>query len=99
MGTTTTGCPRVLIADDDPWTREALTFLLHGEGYETLEAHTGVEALELALLSPEPLVILLDLVMPALTGFEVLARVATDPALAARHRWIVLSARPYNRAL
>src|SRR5262249_57324244 len=84
-----------------PWTREVLAFLKHvaWEGLRDVEGAHGVEVLDLALLSPEPPVILLDLVMPTLTGFEVLARVATHAALAARHRWIVPSARPHNRVL
>jgi len=61
---------RVLIADDESALRKGLVFLLRKEGYEPLEARDGREALDLvfALL---PDLILLDLMMPELSGLEV----------------------------
>lgn len=91
--------PRVLIADDDPWTRESLSFLLRDEGYEVLEAANGVEALDILHLSTDPLLVILDLVMPQLTGFEVLRHIATDATLLTRHRYIVFSAQPFRLAI
>jgi len=84
---------RVLIVDDDPWIRESLTFLLSDAGYETLTASDGVEALDTLLVSQEQLVVVLDLQMPQLTGFEVLTRVASDDHLATQHGYIICSAK------
>jgi CheY-like chemotaxis protein len=50
------------------------------------------------LQSTGPLLVLLDLVMQGMTGFEVLSKVADNDVLATRHRYIVLSARPYSNA-
>ncbi len=54
--------------DDDPWIRESLTFLLTEAGYEPLTASDGVEALDTLLVSDGRLVVLLDLLMPRMTG-------------------------------
>lgn len=90
--------PCILIADDDPFIREALTFLLRSEGYETQETANGVETFDALVLSPVPLLVLLDLVMPRMSGFDVLARIAKEEILAVRHCYIVLSAQPYAHA-
>jgi CheY-like chemotaxis protein len=59
--------PAVLIIDDEPEIRDALTEFLVDEGYEVLEASDGVCALE-ALRRRAPTVILLDLMMPVMDG-------------------------------
>lgn len=62
--------PRVLIVDDEPMARDTLEALLFKEGYELLFAHSGIDALErITMLQPD--VILLDVMMPGMTGFEV----------------------------
>jgi two-component system chemotaxis response regulator CheY len=63
----------VLIVDDHPPTREALSALLDSEGYHVLEAGNGLEALELidAVVEP-PCMIVLDLAMPVMDGREFL---------------------------
>jgi len=96
--TQTPGVPHVLIADDDPWTRESLGLLLRDEGYAVIEAVDGVQTVDLLHLSREPLLVLLDLVLPTMTGVEVLSYVAHDDLLSSRHRYIVLSASPYRYA-
>jgi two-component system response regulator HydG len=60
---------RILVADDDSTSREALCELLAGEGYAPMAAEDGVAALGLLQASPTPLVIA-DLKMPRLTGLE-----------------------------
>ena len=87
------GTVHVLLAEDDPWIRESFGFLLRDDGYDVLEATDGVETLDTLLLSPHPLVVVLDLLMPRLTGFEVLQRVANDEVLRTRHGYIVGSAQ------
>jgi CheY-like chemotaxis protein len=71
--------PRVLIADDNPQNAELLDAHLDGTGYETRIAANGDEALQLAK-TWKPDVILLDIMMPKLSGFEVCKRLRADPA-------------------
>jgi len=70
---------KVLVADDHPNTRAGLVAVLDETGYEVIEARDGREALELAL-HEHPDVILLDVWMPFMDGFEVLQRLRETPA-------------------
>ena len=63
----------ILVVDDDPTTCALTTTLLEREGYRTCYTTTGVEALRLVETQPVALV-LLDVVMPGMDGFEVCAR-------------------------
>src|ERR1041385_9084046 len=64
---------KVLIAEDDEAIRSFLTQGLRGEGYEVATANNGAEALEqCAAFSPD--VVVLDLMMPIVDGFQFLAR-------------------------
>ncbi len=63
---------KVLVADDDRTIRRNLVLLLKSEGYETIEASDGREALA-AIASHAPDAVLLDLKMPGRDGMEVLA--------------------------
>ena len=65
---------RILVADDDEKNRRLFRSILEAEGHCVLEAADGVEALEKAL-TENPDVILLDVQMPKLDGFEVCRRV------------------------
>ena len=60
----------VLVADDDTATRNLLSGLLRAQGYRVFGAQDGQEALDF-LLTHDPAVALLDVMMPKLTGFEV----------------------------
>jgi signal transduction histidine kinase/CheY-like chemotaxis protein len=71
------GQPRVLIVDDDRASRYVLKRWLDGR-YRVDEANTGHDGLRLAATRPDA--IFLDIVMPDLTGFEVLERLKADPA-------------------
>jgi signal transduction histidine kinase len=71
----------VLIVDDDPTARETLLAILEGEGYELQQAKDGVQALQM-LKQIQPDLILLDVMMPALDGFEVCRRIRATPASA-----------------
>jgi PAS domain S-box-containing protein len=72
---------RVLIVDDDDDTREVLRMLLHRLGVETTEAVDGAEALR-SLRHFGADLILLDICMPNMSGFEFLAQLRTEPKLA-----------------
>lgn len=60
----------ILIADDEPDILEIVSFNLQAEGYEVITAKNGHEAIELAKLY-NPDLIILDVMMPGKTGFEV----------------------------
>lgn len=64
---------RVLVVDDDPPSVKMISFLLREEGYDVVSADNGVTALELIDREPPDLVIL-DVMMPHLDGFEVCRR-------------------------
>jgi PAS domain S-box-containing protein len=71
----------ILIVDDDSFGRKTLETLLNFPTYTLFFAHNGTEALECAAtLLPD--LILLDVMMPEIDGFEVCRRLRTDPHLA-----------------
>lgn len=72
---------RVLIADDDQVTCDLLSFKLTRAGYSVLTAGDGAAALAQILEDPPDLAIL-DVMMPGLSGFDVLRKVRQNPATA-----------------
>jgi DNA-binding response OmpR family regulator len=72
---------KVLIADDEPNILISLEFLMKREGYEVLVARDGPEALA-AIQRERPALVLLDVMMPGKSGFEVCAAVRADETLA-----------------
>jgi class 3 adenylate cyclase len=72
--------PRILIVDDNETNRDILATRLNGHGYELLQAADGEEALASARATL-PDLILLDVMMPKIDGFEVCRRLKADPAL------------------
>ena len=84
--------PRVLIADDDPSIRRVLAASLQKEGYQTVDACDGAEALT-AMRTGQTDLVLLDLMMPKVTGWEVLTECAADPELR-KIPVIVITAEP-----
>jgi CheY-like chemotaxis protein len=74
----------LLVVDDDPGIRESLADLLQEEGYTVMTAINGRDALErLRASGATPCVILLDLMMPVMSGPEFYDELRNDPALAA----------------
>ncbi len=71
--------PRIFIVDDDEALLEALGSLLDSEGYEVETARNGKEALEKLATTPPPGLILLDLKMPVMDGWQFLAARPADP--------------------
>ncbi|KGF73483.1 metal-dependent phosphohydrolase [Neosynechococcus sphagnicola sy1] len=69
--------PRILVVDDHPSSRLTAVALLSVEGYNVLEAESGVAALS-AVLEINPDLILLDVMMPGMDGFEVCRRLKQD---------------------
>ena len=82
---------RVLIADDEPNIVTSLEFLMEEAGLEVQIARNGQEALDMAV-SFAPDLVLLDVMMPLLNGYEVCQRLKSDPKT--RHvRVLMLSAK------
>lgn len=76
-GADTTNTARILIVDDQPLTREVMTLVVQAQGYRTLVATNGPEALAIAAKRALDLVIL-DVVMPGMDGYEVLRRLRAE---------------------
>ncbi len=74
--------PCVLIVEDDDGAREALSDCLEMEGFSVVSARNGKEALDYLHSSPRPKVILLDLYMPVMTGWEFRKAQKQDVAIA-----------------
>jgi DNA-binding response OmpR family regulator len=72
----------VLIADDEPNILISLEFLMKREGHHVLLARDGDEALAL-IRAERPALVLLDVMMPGKSGFEVCQAVRAEPAIAA----------------
>jgi DNA-binding response OmpR family regulator len=71
---------KILVADDEPNIVISLEYLLKREGYTVLVAHDGQEALE-AIATQRPDLVLLDVMMPVKTGFEVCQEVRASDTL------------------
>ena len=68
----------VLVVDDDPDAREILKLVMRNIRLAVKEAQNGIEALEL-IRAERPSLILLDLMMPVMDGFQVLTHLRSDP--------------------
>ena len=71
----------ILIIEDDKFLRELIARKLTKEGFKIEEAVDGEDGLEKAQKT-KPDLILLDLILPEMNGFEVLSKIKTDPKLA-----------------
>jgi DNA-binding response OmpR family regulator len=71
---------KILIVDDEPNIVLSLEYLMKREGYEVLVAHDGEQALEV-LRRERPHLVLLDVMMPRKSGFEVCQELRADESL------------------
>lgn len=72
---------KILVAEDDPVSRELIREILEAHGYQVVEARDGRETLQ-KIEQAEPDLILLDIQMPVLDGFAVLRQLRQDPRFA-----------------
>jgi len=82
---------RVLVVDDDPLVRNLLSAVLHDASFDLDEAVDGNEALAIAAVRP-PDVVVLDVMMPGIDGFDVCRSLRADPAFS-KTRIIMLTAK------
>jgi len=71
---------KILIADDNENIREALSYLLEDEGYKLWLAKDGADALK-KVREVRPDVLLLDIMMPEINGYDVCRTIKNDPDL------------------
>jgi DNA-binding response OmpR family regulator len=82
---------KILIADDEPNIVASLEFLMRQKGYDVRTAANGVEALA-AVAEFRPDLMLLDVMMPQMSGYDVCQKVRADPD-GQRIRIVMLSAK------
>jgi two-component system, OmpR family, alkaline phosphatase synthesis response regulator PhoP len=78
MGNLITKTKKILITEDDPSFLRFMSYLLGKEGYEVLTASNGVEGLFKAQ-EEKPDLLILDIMLPGLDGFEVCNQLRTNP--------------------
>ena len=71
---------KILLIEDDKFLRELIIQKLGKEGYEVVEAAEGETGLA-KMKEEKPNLVLLDLILPGIDGFEVLSRIKKDPSL------------------
>ena len=69
---------RILVVDDDPNALRLISYALHREGFEVVAAQSGQEALRLVVEQPVDLIVL-DIMMPQMDGYEVCQRLRENP--------------------
>lgn len=83
----------VLVAEDDPGTREVIRLIVEGAGYRVLEAVDGLDAME-AVFNNRPDLVLLDVRMPEMHGYAVCHRIKSDEALK-NTKVVILTAKTF----
>ena len=89
---------RILIVDDDVDGVDALKYLLESEGYVVDSASNGREGLQHLHDGPKPCVVILDLAMPVMTGWQFLAAKDGDAALSKIPVIVLTASQPTSYA-
>ena len=90
--------PRVLVVEDDDDLREIVCEVLEGAGYEAKAACGGEEALGVLEDPERPDIILLDLTMPGMSGFELRERLLRIPELRSIPTIVMTASRAFDPA-
>jgi len=88
------GGKKLLVVDDEELVRKMVTLWFEREGFSVISADNGTDGLRLAI-EQQPDVILLDIIMPGLHGFEVCKKIREQPQLS-KTVVIITSARSYK---
>lgn len=91
-------CRNVLVIEDDDSIREAITEILSLEGYEVFSAGHGQEGMTALESIPGPTLVLLDMMMPVMNGWQFIAA-QKNKARFADISVVIVSATPEDRAL
>jgi CheY-like chemotaxis protein len=75
-------CLAVLVVEDDEDTRDAVATALETEGFHVFRAENGASALEMLKTMPHPSLILADLMMPVMDGWQLIGALSQDDRLA-----------------
>jgi DNA-binding response OmpR family regulator len=75
------GSKIIMIIEDDRFLSSLMKARFEKDGFTTIQAFDGAEAMQLLKQSPVPNLIILDLIMPKVTGFEVLQSISITPVL------------------
>ncbi|MCL5270726.1 MAG: response regulator [bacterium] len=89
--------PKILLADDEEDVKTILKLFLETKGYEVCTAFDGLDAID-QVRKEKPDVILLDIMMPIIDGFEVCKKLKADPATA-KIPIIMLSAASHSESV
>lgn len=98
MNATLTGTRTVLVVEDDGDMREAARDAIAAEGFPTATAANGVEAIEYLENEPPPGIIVLDLMMPVMNGWEFLDWLSSRPELGTIPVIVISASRECERA-
>lgn len=90
-------CKSILVIEDDKDIRETIAQVLEIEGYPVSSASNGAEAVKVLEKLPKPCLILLDLMMPIMNGWQFMEKQKDDTAFASLPV-VVVSALPANAA-
>jgi CheY-like chemotaxis protein len=90
---------RVLVVEDDESIRESLRIILQDEGYQVDVAENGLAALDRLETEAPPALVIVDLVMPVMNGWELCAEMARREALAGLPVVIVSASGDIERSL
>ncbi len=72
---------KILVIEDDPATQRLVSYSLKHEGYEVITASNGLDGMRKAL-GESPDLVILDVMLPGMDGFEICYRLKSDPATA-----------------
>ena len=86
---------KILICDDEPYILESVSYIARQAGYDFITAEDGEQALELAK-KENPTLMILDVSMPKMTGYEVCEQLKSDPETKDIHI-VMLTARGQER--
>jgi CheY-like chemotaxis protein len=72
----------IVVVDDDPTTLETIVDVLGAEGFRSLAAHDGQQAIDLLRAANGPRLAIIDLMMPLMSGWDLVSFLRADPTLA-----------------